>query len=208
MRALLAAATVLFGISQARAASVSEILPIAVVGDFPLGAYDDEFLSFDPSLGELKKVNISVAGTLDWGQLFFAESPGIGTIQALGSLSVFGGNSSLSVDAPPRLGKFDRVSNGFFPEFRMRGSFSDDPSLYQDPSNPVDVETTVQAADVCFSNCSVDLLDDSFGRFLGTMRATFVYQPANGVPEPSSLALLGVAAATLAGSRLRRAPTE
>jgi hypothetical protein len=202
----LVALTVLVPVtSQADAAAVTFSQDVYAQGDFATGVYDDNYMpTFDSSLGTLNSVRIHLAGMLDWGQPFVAETETpntVGTVQTLGSVLVFGNDGiSREIDAPTQTHKFRSEIDGFSGTMSIHGTFSDDASLYLDPFNPEDLLIEPFAAVICGSNCINEFSDDASGLFSGTLQATFVYTPVSSVPEPSSFLLFLSGAALLGGA--------
>ncbi len=194
--------------SQADAAVVRNSQDVFAAGDFAFGAYDDNYMpTFDPSLGTLTAVRVHLAGVLEWGEPLIAEteSPGPGTYETISSIFIFGNDATWEIDGPTEFHNFTYLIEGVSQQVAIQGSFFDDPSLFQDPSNPEDLVVNPFAAAFCAGNCIEDFSDDSGGFFSGTLRTTFIYTPAFPAPEPSSLMMFLTGAALLGCAARRRA---
>lgn len=176
-------------------------------GDFAFGVYDDNYMpTFDTSLGTLTAVRVHLDGLLQWGQPFVAEteSPGPGTYETESAVFIYGNGGSWEFDGPTQFHNFTSYVEGASQNVEFQEAFSDDPTVYLDPTNPEDLVINLGAAAFCVSNCIDELTDDVLGYFSGTLRTTFIYSPAFPVPEPSSMLVFLTGAGLLGFAAHRR----
>jgi hypothetical protein len=183
-----------FSAPRVRAAVITQTQGVFLTGDFAIGddIADNYMPIFDPALGTLNAVHVTLDSTLEWGQPFLVAAippNATGIIQAIGGTFIYGYSNYWEIDAPPQYHSFRTYAEGFYPVFHIHELLSDEPSLYLDPANPEDLVIQPYGGDLCFRNCIVYFSDDARGFLSGTLITTFVYTPARSVPEPSSLLL-------------------
>lgn len=197
MRATIIAAAFLCS-SAAHAAVLSQTQPWSVFGE---DGYDQSQPTFDPTLGKLDGVRVTVSGQFSWQEDVLLTQPA-GHVTVLRDSNTF--DAEWTDDLGNPLGGIEfAVPQGNFIDTKTAAYPSDSMKIYgTSVQNPADFAGGAQVtllidglggADLsyCTPPCHAAILGDEITFGYGSVTTTFTYTPfAVPVPEPASALLL------------------